>query len=89
MATIRFTPQLERFLECPVGEVPGDTVEAVLDHVFREHPRLRSYIVDDQGRLRLHVALFIDGTLHQDRDDLSVAVGDQTDLQIWQALSGG
>ena len=37
---------------------------AALDAYFATAPRVRSYILDDQGRLRRHVAIFIDGVVH-------------------------
>jgi hypothetical protein len=50
---------------------------------------LRSYIVDDQGRLRKHVVVFIDGEMIEDRDGLRDPVGPASDLVVMQALSGG
>ena len=60
-----------------------------LESVFEENPMLRSYIVDDQGRLRKHVVVFIDGEMIEDRDGLSDAVESSSELVVMQALSGG
>jgi hypothetical protein len=89
MAKIRFTPQLARFIETPVGAVAGGTVGEVLEKVFAENPRLRSYILDDQGLLRKHVALFIDGDLNRGQRIAHIEISNEADLQFWQALSGG
>ena len=54
MPRVAFTANLQRHLSCPVQDVPGNTVRAVLDGVFATQPRLRSYILDDQDRVRKH-----------------------------------
>jgi hypothetical protein len=64
-------------------------VRDVLDTVFEDNPMLRSYIVDDQGRLRKHVVVFVDGELIEDRDGMSDPVEPASDLMVMQALSGG
>ncbi len=61
----------------------------VLDRVFTDNPRLRSYVLDDQGRLRQHVAVFVNGNLVQDRHELSDSVEAADELFVTQALSGG
>jgi molybdopterin converting factor small subunit len=64
-------------------------VGEVLAAVFVERPLLRSYIVDDQGRLRRHVNVFVNSTLVADRDGLSDAVNPGDEVFVFQALSGG
>ena len=55
----------------------------------RAAPPLRSYVVDDQGGLRRHVAVFIDERALCDRRHLSDAVGADSRIYVVQALSGG
>ena len=69
--------------------VPGDSVRAVLDAVFATQPRLRSYILDDQDRVRRHVAIYVNGERIADRDRLSDPVTEADELFVFQALSGG
>ena len=47
------------------------------------------YILDDQGHLRTHVAVFIDGHRAQDRRGLTDALTAQSKVYVLQALSGG
>jgi molybdopterin converting factor small subunit len=89
MARVAFTANLQRHLACPVQTAAGTTVCAVLDQVFAAHPRLRSYILDDQGRARRHVAIYVNGGRIADRDHLSDAVNDDDEVFVFQALSGG
>ena len=89
MATVRFTQNIQRHVECPSREVPGSTLRAVLDDYFRENERARGYVLDEQGRIRQHMVVFIDGEQVRDRDHLSDAVGPHSTIDVIQALSGG
>jgi len=89
VARIAFTANLQRYLACPVQEVPGVTVRAVLDGVFAENPRLRSYILDDQGHLRRHVHIYVNDARVSDTARLADAVGDRDEVFVFQALTGG
>jgi hypothetical protein len=89
MPVVAFTPNLTRHLDCPEVVVPTGTVAEALERVFRENPRLRSYIVDEQGRLRQHVAVFVGGELVRDRVRLTDEIQDHQDVFVMQALSGG
>jgi molybdopterin synthase sulfur carrier subunit len=89
VAHVAFTANLQRHLSCPDQTVPGSTVRAVLDRVFAAEPRLRSYILDDQDRVRRHVAIYVNGDRIADRERLSDPVGDDDEVFVFQALSGG
>ena len=47
------------------------------------------YVLDDQGRLRQHMAAFIDGRQIRDRDGLSDPITNDTVIDVVQSLSGG
>ena len=89
MPVVAFTQNLERHLAAPPRDVAGATVREALDAVFRDNPRLRGYVLDDQGRLRPHVVVFVDGQLVGDRHKLSDPVDPDSKLFVMQALSGG
>lgn len=89
MARISFTPNLQRHLDLASQEVPAGTVGEALTAVFAVNPRLRGYLLDDQGRLRRHVAIFVDGAQVADRHGLSDAVSEASEIHVVQALSGG
>ena len=89
MAHVSFTENLRRHLECPPAEVRPGSVRQALEAVFAANPQLKSYILDDQSRLRRHVNVFINGRLARDRTGLSDAVGPDDEVFVFQALSGG
>ncbi len=89
MPLVRFTENLLRHVECPQKDVDGGTVREVLDAVFGSNQRLRHYVLDDQGALRKHMMVFIDGQLIRDRIALSDPVMASTKIDVMQALSGG
>jgi molybdopterin converting factor small subunit len=89
MPTVSFTSALQRFLDAPSMRVEGGTVRQALDAVFASRPALRSYVLDDQGAVRRHVAIYINGEVMRDRVHLSDAVGTQDEVYVFQALTGG
>jgi sulfur-carrier protein len=89
MAQVTLTPHLARHVDCPPRAVPGATVRAVLEAYFAGAPLVRSYVLDDQGALRKHVVIFVDGQQLVSRGDLDQPVSEGASLYIMQALSGG
>ena len=89
MPRIVFAPAIQRHVACPPCEVAGTSVAAALAAVFCERPALRSYILDDQGGLRRHVAVFVDGRQSLDRRGLSDPLMETSEVYVVQALSGG
>lgn len=89
MARIVFTPQLRRFTETPEVQTGAATLAAALAAAFDLNPRLRGYVLDDQGHLRANVVVFIDGRRSDDRIALSDALNPDSTVHVLQALSGG
>jgi molybdopterin synthase sulfur carrier subunit len=88
MALVHFTSHLKRFAPAPMA-AKGKTVRDALAEVFRERPQLRSYVLDEQGNLRKHVSVFADGERLAHNAALAHRIGNDTELYIMQALSGG
>jgi sulfur carrier protein ThiS len=57
--------------------------------VFARSPEVQGYVLDDQGELRKHVAVYVDGRKISDRSRLSDPVNDTSEIWVLQALSGG
>jgi sulfur-carrier protein len=89
LALVRFTQNIQRHVACPPQEVSGETLRVVLDNYFRDNERARGYVLDEQGRIRQHMVVFIDGELVRDRDALSDPVRPNSAIDVIQALSGG
>ena len=85
MPRVTFTAHLRHWAPAEPATVPGATPRQALDAVFARHLLLRSYVLDEQRRLRKHVALFVDG----ERAALDDAVGPDAEICVLQALSGG
>lgn len=69
-----------------VVEAEGASVEEVLADLDRRFPGLRFRVVDEQGRLRPHMRVFVNEDAVRDLGT-SLAAGDE--LTLMQALSGG
>lgn len=89
MARVTFTDNLQQHVDCPPAEANGATVREVLEQVFAGNPRLRGYVLDDQGALRKHMNIYVDDDLLRDRMGLSDPVGPGAKIYVMQALSGG
>ena len=89
MPTVKFTRNIQRHVACPTLQVAGGSVRDVLDSYFQSNEKARGYVLDEQGRLRSHMAAFIDGRQMRNRDDLDEPVPQDAVLDIVQALSGG
>lgn len=89
MTEVEFAKAFRRHVGCPAANVEGSTVREVLDAYFVLHPDVRSYVLDDVGAVRRHVAVFVDGSLLTDRSGLSDPVTPTSKLHVFQALSGG
>ncbi len=89
MPRVRFTRNIQRHVECLDADSEGESVGAVLSAYFATNPRARGYILDDQGSLRRHIAVFVDGRPVIDRSGLSDAVSHSGTVDVMQALSGG
>jgi len=89
VARVVFTRNLQRHVECPPVTVDAGTVADALNLVFAENPQLRGYVVDEQGSLRKHMVIFVDGEQIADRRGLTDAVPVDGEVYVMQALSGG
>jgi photosystem II stability/assembly factor-like uncharacterized protein len=86
MAIVALRPPL-RELAGGSREVRADgvTVAEVLRRLELDHPKLTGWVLDDQGRLRQHVAVFLAG----ERVDGTASITPDARLDIIGAVSGG
>lgn len=72
--------------ELPAG---GRSLTDIFNEIEKHYPGISAYILDEQGSLRRHVHIFIDGKMINDRKSLSDPFADNSVIYIMQALSGG
>jgi len=89
MPHIEFAPALQRHVHCPARTVNATTLADALRAVFADTPVLQGYVMDDQGHVRRHVAVFINGELMHDRRNLAIDLAATDRIFVVQALSGG
>ena len=90
MPTVKFTANLKRFYpDLAPLDVKGATVAEALNEVEASHQGLKDYIVDENGRLRKHVNIFIGNDMIKDREALGDSLNATDEMYIMQALSGG
>jgi sulfur-carrier protein len=89
MPRVTFTQHIARHVPCPTRDVEGRTVREALEAYFAEEPAVRGYVLDEQGTVRKHVVVFVDGDQTSDRTGLGDAVGASSVIYVMQALSGG
>jgi sulfur-carrier protein len=90
MPVVKFTYALKRFFP-GLKDTPAKSVvlSDILDEIEIIYPGINSYILDEQGNLRRHVNIFINGAMIPDRAKLNGAVAEKSEIHIIQALSGG
>ena len=89
MPRIAFSGVLQRHLPAPACVAAGDTVRDALRHVFDQNPHLESYLLDDQGRVRKHVAIYVNDRPLADRRRQGDRLSERDEIFVFQALSGG
>ncbi len=65
------------------------TVGEALEAALRAAPALRGYVLDEQGAVRRHVAVFVNSRMIASRTDLSASLADEDKVLVIQALTGG
>lgn len=89
MAQVHVTSWLRELVPDAPLQTDGATVGVALDAMFAMAPQARSYVLDDQGRLRKHVCIFADGRRLTNDKALSQSIGPDSKVYVMQALSGG
>ena len=90
MSSVSFTGNLKRFYpELNTMHVEAETVAELLDKIEERFPGIKDYIVDEDGRLRKHVNIFIGNEMIRDQQALTDQIDQNDSIYIMQALSGG
>ena len=89
MAVVHFTRWLAGVAPGAPVEIEGETVGGVLAHLFAQNAAARNYVLDEQGQLRKHVCIFLDGERLAHAAALAAPLRPQSEIYVMQALSGG
>ncbi|MFO1328723.1 MAG: MoaD/ThiS family protein [Rubrivivax sp.] len=77
---------LRSYTRAPQVDAEGATLAALMDDLDRRYPGLRFRVVDEQGRLRANMRIFVNGLGVR---DLQHALRPDDDVAVVLALSGG
>jgi len=80
------TPLRSYTSEQSVVDADGATIGEVLVDLDTRYPGLRFRVIDEQGRLRKHMKIFLN---EEATRDLGAAVAPADEVVLMQALSGG
>ncbi len=83
---VRIPTPLRSYTGDKVVEADGATVAEVLDDLDRQFPGIRFRVVDEQGRLRTHMKVFVGDEMTR---DIATPLTADVELTLMQALSGG
>jgi hypothetical protein len=89
VASLHFTQNLTRHTECPTAQLPATTVGELFARYFESWPAVRDYVLDNQGEVRHHVKVLVDGRNLRDRRKLMDRIKPDSEVYVFQALSGG
>ena len=66
-------------------ELEGSSLLAVLRSLETQHPRIVGWVLDEHGRIRRHVNVFVNGEMT--REDLPLGPGDH--VHVVPSITGG
>lgn len=89
MVQVEFAPALQRHVAAPVLELEPGSLRDVLECALNRVSPMRRYVLDEQGAVRKHVAVFVNGVLQHDRATLAGMLHAGDRIYVVQALSGG
>jgi molybdopterin synthase sulfur carrier subunit len=86
---LHFTQNLARHTECPSAAFAASTVAELFARYFERWPGVRGYVLDDQGEVRHHVKVHVDGRNIKDRRKLTDPINEDSEVYVFPTISGG
>ena len=85
MAQVMLRAPLSELCGGRTHAVAGDTVGEVLVALERDHPPIAGWVLDERGRIREHVNVFVNGTQGEER----TPVRPDDHVHVLPAITGG
>lgn len=90
MVQVNFTSHLEVFFpSLKPQNLMVDNLKELMEKLNQLYPGLISYLLEDNGDIRKHVNVFLDGVLIENKSNLNISLKEVSEVFILQALSGG
>lgn len=83
---VRIPTPLRSYTNAAVVDAEGSTLDELIHDLDRRYPGIRFRFVDEQGRLRQHMKIFVGMDMTR---DLSIELDPTVEVTVMQALSGG
>ena len=85
MAQVTLRAPLSELCGGRTHAIAGATVREVLRGLEREHPPIAGWVLDERGRIREHVNVFVNGTHGEE----GTPVADADRVHVLPAITGG
>lgn len=85
MAQVMLRAPLSELCGGRLHAIAGATVGEVLVALEREHPPIAGWVLDERGRIREHVNVFVNG--ERGREDTALSPDDR--IHVLPSISGG
>jgi molybdopterin synthase sulfur carrier subunit len=90
MVQVNFTSHLEVFFPTLKSQkVEAQTLSELFSNLNQLYPGISSYLIEDNGEIRKHVNVFLDGVLIENKSKKNQSLEGISEVFILQALSGG
>ena len=90
MATIRIPTPLRKYTQGKEEvQIVGATVQAVIEALEHSHPGIRERILDEHGKVRRFVNVFVGDEDIRFLENLQTPVAERDEISIIPAIAGG
>lgn len=87
---LRLPRALLQYWDGPANvDLSGRTLGELFHELETRHPGLGARILDDQGRIRQHVAIFVNSEMLEERDPARVQLRGGDRVHVVPSVSGG
>jgi sulfur-carrier protein len=89
LVKVTLTANLQKYYPQAKFDMSASSVKDLLKKMDEVRPYFSAYILEDNGAIRKHVNIFINGEVVRDKSHVEIPLEAGTQVHIMQALSGG